>query len=93
MVSGQERVAGLAEGDAGASEAAVAGTSEGDADACADVAHDRGEGLLPFVREFLAYHFEEGLGFTAKDAVGGGHEGCKMSTLVQASFEVVPLLA
>ena len=71
----------------------MAGTSEGDADAGADVAHDSGEWLLPFVGEFLANGFEEGSGFAAEEAVGGRNEGCKVAPLLEAGLEVVFLLA
>ena len=89
----QEWRAGLLEGDARASQTAVAGSSKRHADASADVAHDGGERLLPLVREFGAYGFEEGKCFPAKESIGGGNEGCKVAPLLEACPEVVFLLS
>ena len=93
MEAMEEWRASLLEGDARASEAAVAGTGKRHADASADVAHDSGEGLLPFVSEFVANCFEEGSGFASKEPIGGGYKGCKVAALVKAGLEVVFLLS
>ena len=93
MEFAEERRAGLLEGDAGASEATVARTGKRHADAGADVAHDSGERLLPLVREFGAYGFEEGKCIPAKEPISGGNEGCKVAPLLEACPEVVFLLS
>ena len=93
MEAGEEWRACLLEMDARASEAAVAGTSEGDADASADVAHDSGERLLPFVGEFAADCFEEVSCFTSKEPIGGCYKGCKVAALLEAGLEVMFLLS
>ena len=73
----QEWRAGLLEGDARASQTVVAGSSKRHADASADVAHDSGERLLPLVREFGAYGFEEGKCFPAKEPTVEATKGAK----------------
>ena len=47
---------------------------------------------MPFVSKFPSNGFKEGMGLLTKDAVGGCHEGSKVTALLLAGLEIVTLL-